>query len=51
MLIGVRQALLIEVLRHTLADDLKVTFAAHLRANVAVAHPAAFAQVTGIIPA
>ena len=51
LLIGVRQGLRIEVLRHTLADDLTITFVAHLRADVALVHPAAFAMVTGIVPA
>lgn len=50
LLIGVRQGLRIEVLRHTLADSLTYTFVAHLRLDIGVAQPNAFAQVTGITP-
>lgn len=51
LLLGVRQELRIEVLRETFASKLQYAFLAHLRFDVAVAQPAAFCAIKGIIPA
>lgn len=51
MLIGVRTNLRIEVLRETFAETLEYAFLAHLRADIAIAQPKAFAVVKGVIPA
>ncbi|MBY6163253.1 phage major capsid protein [Mameliella alba] len=48
LIIGIRQDVRIEVLRHTLASDLSYTFVAHMRADVAVQHAAAFYTQTGV---
>lgn len=49
--IGVRTGFRIEVLREMFADTMEVAFLAHLRADVQVAHPAAFVDIRGFIPA
>lgn len=51
LLIGVRTQLRIEVMREAFADTLEYAFLAHLRADIAVAQPKAFAIVKGIVPA
>jgi HK97 family phage major capsid protein len=50
LLIGVRTQLRIEVLREMFADTMEYAFLAHLRADIAVAQPKAFAVVKGIVP-
>lgn len=50
LLIGLRQELRIEVLRETFASNMQYAFIAHLRADVAVAHPESFCKLIGIIP-
>jgi HK97 family phage major capsid protein len=51
LLIGVRHDVTIEVLQERYAaDNFQVGFVAHLRADVQVAHPEAFAVTVGIIP-
>lgn len=50
MIFGIRQELRIEVLRETFATNLQYAFLAHLRMDVAIAQPAAFAVVKGITP-
>jgi HK97 family phage major capsid protein len=49
LLIGVRQSLRIELLRGPFMDRLQVGFLAHLRADVAVAQPAAFCRIVGVL--
>lgn len=51
LLIGVRTQLRIEVLREAFASTMEYAFLAHLRADIAVAQPKAFAAVKGVIPA
>ncbi|MES9987060.1 MAG: phage major capsid protein [Candidatus Thiodiazotropha endolucinida] len=48
--IGIRQQLRIEVLREKFMDNLQVGFIAHLRADVAPAHPQSFCHVQGVVP-
>ncbi|ODB94967.1 hypothetical protein A3194_20095 [Candidatus Thiodiazotropha endoloripes] len=48
--IGIRQRLRIEVLREKFMDNLQVGFIAHLRADVALAHPQSFCHVQGVVP-
>lgn len=48
--IGIRQQLRIEVLREKFMDNLQVGFIAHLRADVALAHPQSFCHVQGVVP-
>ncbi|MBE3589871.1 MAG: phage major capsid protein [Firmicutes bacterium] len=48
VLVGVRTALRVEVLRERYADALQYGFLAWLRMDAALAHPDAFAQVVGI---
>ncbi len=50
LLLGIRQELRIEVLKEAFAGNLQYGFIAHLRADVALAHPAAFCSLTGIVP-
>jgi HK97 family phage major capsid protein len=50
-MIGVRTNVEVEVLRERYAaDTFDLGFLAHLRADVQLAHPAAFAVTVGIIP-
>ena len=51
LMLGVRSSLRIEVLKERYAENLQTGFLAHLRFDVALAHPESFCQVTGIIPA
>jgi HK97 family phage major capsid protein len=51
LMVGVRSSLRIEVLRELFAENHQYGFVAHLRADVAVAQPGAFAKIVGIIPA
>jgi HK97 family phage major capsid protein len=50
LLIGVREELRIEVMRETYAGTGEYAFIAHLRMDVAVAHPESFCKLVGIIP-
>jgi HK97 family phage major capsid protein/HK97 family phage prohead protease len=50
LLIGMRAELRIEVLRELFAGNLQFGFLAHMRLDIALAHPESFAMVTGIIP-
>lgn len=50
LMIGVRTSLRIEVLRELYAGNLQYGYLAHLRADIGLAHPEAFAMVTGIVP-
>jgi len=50
LLIGIRQELRIEVLRELYAANHQYAFVAHLRADIAVAHPESFCKLIGIIP-
>jgi len=49
LMIGVRQELRVEVLKETYAGDYQYGFLAHLRADVALAQPTAFAKIVGIL--
>jgi HK97 family phage major capsid protein len=48
MLVGVRSQLRIEVLNQTFAQNLQVAYLAHMRADVAITIPSAFAAITGV---
>lgn len=50
LLLGVRQELRIEVVRDLFAGNLQYGFIAHLRMDVAVAHPESFCKLVGILP-
>lgn len=50
LLLGIRSSLRVEVLRERYAEFVQYGFLAHLRADVALEHPEAFAMVTGIVP-
>lgn len=50
LLIGVRQDMRIEVLRENFMGNLQYGFIAHLRMDVALAHPESFCKVIGILP-
>ena len=50
LMIGVRQDLRLEVLRERYADNLQIGLIAHIRADVQLAHAAAFVVVTGVRP-
>jgi HK97 family phage major capsid protein len=50
LLIGVREELRIEVLRELFAGTGEYAFVAHLRMDVAVAHPEAFCKLVGVTP-
>ncbi len=51
MIIGIRQDVRLEVLRERyLADNLQIAFLAHMRVDMQVEHPAAFAKLIGIRP-
>jgi HK97 family phage major capsid protein len=48
LMIGMRSALRIEILREAFATNHQVAFVAHMRADVAVTQPKAFTVITGI---
>ena len=48
LILGIRTGLRVELLRETFAGNHQYGFVAHLRADVAVAHPGAFYTVTAI---
>lgn len=50
LLIGMRTALRIEILKERYAENLQYAFIAHLRMDVQLAHPASFVKLIGIIP-
>ena len=50
LLIGVRQEVRIEVGRDLYAANNQYAFVAHLRADIAVAHPESFCKLIGILP-
>lgn len=50
LLLGFRQEMRIEVLRERFAENLQYGFIAHLRMDVAVAHPQSFCKLIGVIP-
>lgn len=50
LLIGMRQELRIEVLRERYAENHQYAFVAHLRADIALAHPESFCKLIGILP-
>ncbi|MFT3963715.1 phage major capsid protein [Propionivibrio sp.] len=50
LLIGVRTQLRIEVLRELFSSTMEYAFLAHLRADIAVAQPKAFAVIRGVKP-
>lgn len=50
LMLGVRTALRVEVLRERYAENHQLAFVAHLRMDVQVAKPKAFAILKGIIP-
>ncbi|WP_231366522.1 MULTISPECIES: phage major capsid protein [unclassified Thioalkalivibrio] len=51
LLLGVRSSVRIEILREVFGQNHQLGIVAWIRADVQVAHPKAFAQVKGIIPA
>lgn len=50
MLVGVRSSVQVDVLRERYADSYQLGFLAHMRVDIQVEHPAAFAMVTKILP-
>lgn len=50
LLIGMRQDLRIEVLRERYAENHQYAFVAHLRADIALAHPESFCKLIGVLP-
>lgn len=48
LLIGMREEIRVEILRERYADNHQVAFIAHMRADIAVQHAAAFHVVTGV---
>lgn len=46
--VGVRSAIRIDILRETFAGNHQFGFVAHMRGDVAVAHPGAFYTITGV---
>jgi HK97 family phage major capsid protein len=50
LLLGVRSSLRVEVLRERYAEFHQYAFIGHLRMDVALEHPEAFAQITGLVP-
>jgi HK97 family phage major capsid protein len=48
LLIGMREDIRIEILRERYADNHQVAFIAHMRADIAVQHAAAFHVITGV---
>lgn len=48
LLIGMRQEIRIEILKERYADNHQVAFVAHIRADIAVQHAAAFHVITGV---
>ncbi|MBL3529147.1 MAG: phage major capsid protein [gamma proteobacterium endosymbiont of Lamellibrachia anaximandri] len=49
--IGIRQQLRIELLKEHYMENLQIGFIAHLRADIALAHPQSFCRIQGVIPA
>lgn len=50
LIIGMRTALRIEILRETFMGNLQVGFVAYLRADIGLQHPESFCKLTGIVP-
>ena len=50
LLLGIRSALRVEILKERYADTLSLGFLSHMRADVQLAQPAAFVVVSGLIP-
>jgi HK97 family phage major capsid protein/HK97 family phage prohead protease len=50
LLLGVRSSLRVEVLRERYAEFVQYGFLGHLRMDVALEHPEAFAQITAVTP-
>ena len=50
MIIGVRQELVIDVLKERYAEFHQIGFVAHLRADVHLIHEKSFAQIVGVTP-
>lgn len=50
MMLGIRSGLRVEVLRERFADKMQYAFLAHLRFDVQIAQPKAFAKIVGIKP-
>lgn len=50
LIFGVRQELRIDIVRERFIDNLQYAFVAHLRADVALAHPESFCKLIGILP-
>jgi HK97 family phage major capsid protein len=50
LLIGMRSQIRVELFREPFASSLQYALIAHLRADIAVDHPAAFSKITGITP-
>lgn len=48
LLIGMREEIRVEILRERYADNHQVAFIAHMRADIAVQHAAAFHVITGV---
>lgn len=50
LMVGIRTAFRIEILRERYAENFQYGFLAHLRADIQLARPASFCEVRGIIP-
>jgi HK97 family phage major capsid protein len=50
LLLGVRSSLRVEILRERYAEFVQYGFLGHLRMDVALEHPEAFAQITAVTP-
>lgn len=50
LLFGIRSELRVELLRERYADTYQIGFLSHMRADVALEHPAAFVVASGLIP-
>lgn len=50
LMIGIRTAFRIEILRERYAENFQYGFLAHLRADIQLARPASFCEIRGIIP-
>jgi HK97 family phage major capsid protein len=50
LMFGVRQELRVDIARDRFIENLQYAFVAHLRADIAVAHPESFAKLIGILP-
>jgi HK97 family phage major capsid protein len=48
LMIGMRSAVRIEVLRETFAGNLQYGFLCHMRADIQLAHPASFVKIIGV---